>query len=224
MIPVTDNKDGTEQLNGVRVQPYNKLSDSVGGRNLVLGTSNQVVQANDWNMKVADIKYDKSLGGTLCASVMINNADHASALLRGSAQLNLQTLDKSGHILATVNGNWVSYNANGLSRCSISINDNVANVQAYIWTNNMNANAYYSCLKIEKGSIATDWTPAPEDKVNVSDMRKPASDVAGIDEVNAKQDKISFQVLALILHIFHSIVRSFLHFLSNQILTMLLTL
>ena len=29
-------------------------------------------------------------------------------------------------------------------------------------------------------------------KVNVSDMRKPASDVAGIDEVNVKQDKIGY--------------------------------
>ena len=47
-------------------------------------------------------------------------------------------------------------------------------------------------IKIEQGSIATDWTPAPEDKVNVSDMRKPASDVAGIEEVNAKQDKIGY--------------------------------
>ncbi len=47
-------------------------------------------------------------------------------------------------------------------------------------------------MKFEQGSIATDWTPAPEDKVNVSDMRKPASDVAGIEEVNAKQDKIGY--------------------------------
>ena len=38
-------------------------------------------------------------------------------------------------------------------------------------------------FKIEKGSVATDWCPNPEDKVNVSDMRKPASDVAGIEEV-----------------------------------------
>ena len=29
-------------------------------------------------------------------------------------------------------------------------------------------------------------------KVNISDMRKPASDVAGIEEVNAKQDKIAY--------------------------------
>ncbi|QBJ03595.1 capsid and scaffold protein [Lactobacillus phage 3-521] len=47
-------------------------------------------------------------------------------------------------------------------------------------------------LKLEKGSVATDWCPNPEDKVNVADMRKPASDVAGIEEVNAKQDKIGY--------------------------------
>jgi hypothetical protein len=49
-----------------------------------------------------------------------------------------------------------------------------------------------SNLKVEKGSVATDWCPNPDDKVNVADMRKPANDVAGIEEVNAKQDKIGY--------------------------------
>ncbi|OBU98041.1 hypothetical protein A7B51_01360 [Lentilactobacillus parabuchneri] len=39
---VTDNKDGTEQLNGVQVQPYNKLSDVMNLRNLVLQTDNVI--------------------------------------------------------------------------------------------------------------------------------------------------------------------------------------
>lgn len=39
---VTDNKDGTEQLNGVQVQPYNKLSDVTNLRNIVLQTDNVV--------------------------------------------------------------------------------------------------------------------------------------------------------------------------------------
>ncbi|WP_273712031.1 phage tail spike protein [Leuconostoc mesenteroides] len=138
---------------------------SVGGRNLALGTSNQVVQANAWNMQVANIKYDKSLGGTLCASVMINNADHASDLLRGSAYIVLQTLDKSGKVLKSVDGDSVNYNANGLSWCSITIDDNTASAQAVIFTNNMNQNTFYSCLKIERGNLPTDWTPAPEDVV-----------------------------------------------------------
>ena len=50
----------------------------------------------------------------------------------------------------------------------------------------------WSQEKLEKGSVATDWCPNPDDKVNVSDMRKPASDVAGIEEVNAKQDAIAY--------------------------------
>ena len=135
----------------------------IGGRNLVLGTSKQVVQANIWNMQVANINYDKSLGSSLCASVMINNADHASDLLKGSASIVLTAYDKSGNILSTSYGNRVDYNDNGLSQCSISIGDNTANVKAVILTNNMNANAYYSCLKIERGNVPTDWTPAPED-------------------------------------------------------------
>jgi hypothetical protein len=131
--------------------------------NLLTGTSNQVVQANNWNMQIADIKYDKGLGGALCASVMINNADHASELAKGSARIILEAHDKSGNILAAVDGTYIGYNANGLSWCSISINDNTADVKAYIWTDNMNANTYYSCLKIEKGTTASPWSPNPAD-------------------------------------------------------------
>ncbi|MCT1172671.1 hypothetical protein EFM01_13805, partial [Lactococcus lactis] len=128
--------------------------------NLLTKTSKQIVQANSWNMQVADIKYDKSLGETLCASVMINNADHASDLLRGSAVIVIQTLDKSGKALATVYGNGVSYNANDLSQCSISIDDNTASVKVFILTNNMNQNTFYSQLKLEPGSTATPHMPS----------------------------------------------------------------
>ena len=150
-------------VNGTPVDKVFSDGRQVYGRNLVLGTSNQVVQATDWNMQVANIKYDKSLGGNLCASVMINNADHASVLVRGSARIRLQTFDKSGNVLATVVGNEISYNANGLSWCSISINDNVTSTKVVIFTNNMLQNTFYSCLKIEKGSVATPYSPAPED-------------------------------------------------------------
>lgn len=149
-----------------------QVNNSAVGTNLALGTSNQVVQATDWKVKVADIKYDKSLGGTLCASVMINNADHASDLQRGNACITLKTLDKNGNTLATVWGNGVSYNASGLSQCSISIDDNTASVQAYIITVNMNKNAFYSCLKVEKGNVATDWCPNPTEILTQSDYAK----------------------------------------------------
>lgn len=171
----TDSSDPTkykwlsnaEFKNKVNTAAYAKSADGTDGfttvypnLNLLTGTSTKVVQANKWNMQVADIKYDKSLGGALCASVMINNADQASVLGRGSAKIVLQTLDKSGNVLATVDGNGISYNANGLSQCYVSIDDNTASVQAFIFTNNMNQNAFYSCLKIEKGTITTPWMPS----------------------------------------------------------------
>lgn len=128
--------------------------------NLLTGTSTKVIQATDWNMQVANIKYDKSLGGDLCASVMINNAEHASSLLRGSARIVMKTFDKSGKVLETVWGNEVSYNADGLSQCHVSIDDNTANVQAFVFTNSMVLNGFYSRLKIEPGSTATPYMPS----------------------------------------------------------------
>lgn len=150
---------------GNRVDDYNnKLAAvKVGGRNLVLGTSERVVQANNWNMEVANIKYDKVLGNQLYASVLINNADHAIDLRQGSSYVMLENIDRSGNILKSITGNAVSYNANGVSQCSISMDDNTVSVRVRIKTNNMSANTYYSRLKVERGNIPTDWTPAPED-------------------------------------------------------------
>jgi hypothetical protein len=136
---------------------------AVGGRNLVLGTSDNVVQAKTWNMEVANIKYDKSLGKYLYASVMINNADHANDLIRGTSYIVLENLDKNGNILTSTAGEKISYNANGLSQCSISMDDNTVSTRVVIRTDNMMANTYYSRLKVERGNIPTDWTPAPED-------------------------------------------------------------
>ncbi|CAM3172986.1 phage baseplate protein [Lactococcus laudensis] len=140
--------------------PVEQYDKSYPNLNLLTGTSTKVVQATDWYMQVADIKYDKSLGGALCASVMINNADRASDLLRGRAVIKIETLDKNGNVLATVYGKNVGYNANGLSWGSVSIDDNTANVKVFIVTANMNMNAFYSCLKIEPGSTATPWMPS----------------------------------------------------------------
>ncbi|WP_407634384.1 collagen-like protein [Lactiplantibacillus plantarum] len=157
------------------VELKTQVDNSAVGINLALGTSTQVVQSSnprDWNMQVADIKYDKSLGKALCASVIISNADHASILVRGSARIVLETFDKSGKTLTTVNGNDISYNANGLSQCSVSIDDNTASVKAYIMTNNMVKNTFYSCLKIERGTKATPWCPNPSEVLTQSDYAK----------------------------------------------------
>ena len=163
-----------------------KLDGNSGNPNLVLGTSNQVVQANNWNMQVADIKYDKSFGDNLCASVMINNAAHADVLAKGNAYIILTTFDSSGNTLASASGNAINYNANGLSQCFISINDSTADIKAYIRTNNMNKNAFYSCLKIEKGTVATPWSPAPSEQT----VSKSGSLVLPVVNINSNSSYV----------------------------------
>lgn len=143
--------------------------------NLLEGTSTKVVQATTWNMEVADIKYDKSLGEDLCASVMFNNADYASDLLRGSARIYLKTFDKSGKVLTEAWGNSVDYNTNGLSQCYVTIDDNTASVKVVIFTNNMAQNAFYSRLKIEKGSAYTPWLPSEIELQNKQTSYMPSA-------------------------------------------------
>ena len=62
----------------------------------------------------------------------------------------------------------------------------------YVW----DAGAWKNCGSVSpdlsKYVTITDLNNGLSTKVNVSDMRKPASDVAGIEEVNAKQDKIGY--------------------------------
>lgn len=170
---------GTSTNDGViNTIAYSNSADGTDGfttvypnLNLLSGTSTKVVQAADWNMQVADIKYDKSLGGVLCASVMINNADRTSILTRGAARIDIQTFDQSGKILASVDGNEISYEANGLSQCYVRIDDNIASVKVVIFTNNMHENTFYSRLKIEKGATATPWMPSSSE-VTINDYPK----------------------------------------------------
>ncbi|WP_252261832.1 hypothetical protein [Levilactobacillus brevis] len=55
-----------------------------------------------------------------------------------------------------------------------------------------NENLMY--FRVQAGSSWNSWTLLSDDSkvVHSTDMRKPASDVAGIEEVNAKQDKIGY--------------------------------
>jgi len=190
---VHDNHDGTEQLNGVQVQPFNKLSDSVGGRNLLPGTSGTlqtVTNASGWNANlptiipvVATIDSDT----TYTAREWISSASH-------DIKIQLAWTDARGNKLLYA-GNVISAGTSGYSTWKGTIT--AGSTFRYVTTvftasQSTPSSVSYKEMKLEQGSIATDWTPAPEDKVNVSDMRKPASDVAGIEEVNAKQDKIGY--------------------------------
>ncbi|MCC6099946.1 MAG: phage baseplate upper protein [Lactobacillus sp.] len=217
---VTDNKDGTEQLNGVQVQPFNKLSDSVGGRNLLINTAQlndstvcldkksnisdtylglNIYQTNNvwdgvriyWSYLAPKLKtetnyvmseYVRNTSPTTSVNIGIYGTDSGVVLNSKYGSISMTKLPP--------NSGWTRISALvNIASFPTTISGRLRFENATTLTDGY---VQFAGLKLEQGSIATDWTPAPEDKVNVSDMRKPASDVAGIEEVNAKQDEIGY--------------------------------
>lgn len=207
---VTDNKNGTEQLNGVQVQPFNKLSDTIGGRNLYLnskaiaegygtiGDTKVTVEPFDsaTNMWHIVAKQDGSgfhgiYSYNYVQDRLPDTSDWSCSFdVKGIGKIACIGMENSSRnpVSGTVGSEWSRISQTGHI-------DNVAGEKAiimYFYANGSPLDVYIKLPKFELGNMPMDWTPAPEDKVNVSDMRKPASDVAGIEEVNAKQDKIGY--------------------------------
>lgn len=161
---VTDNKNGTEQLNGAQVQPFNKLSDTVGGRNLLLGTSSVKTRNSTWsNIINADVT--NLVGETLTYSVILDITNST----RGSASVILTPQDSSGKSIGdSVSSNSINFGNVGKAIVTITIPAGSSNLSINERTNNTNQNPLVGSRKLEQGSIATDWTPAPEDKADDS--------------------------------------------------------
>ena len=215
---VTDNKDGTEQLNGVQVQPFNKLSDTIGGRNLARNLGDVLITPVDdsgWSKNIIGAvtpEFFKIINrGTtqpITISFEINTPDDPTKTnIFDRIVIDGYSFGYDGVIgndyFSVLGFKWFEIGNNvwkGTYTLQFDKGSDVGNsdqpgidiVQASKNTTPHNFTVLGNSLCLYWGTQAIDWTPAPEDKVNVSDMRKPASDVAGIEEVSAKQDKIGY--------------------------------
>ncbi|MFD1548200.1 hypothetical protein [Levilactobacillus fuyuanensis] len=176
---------GIEEVNALQTQ----VDNSAVGTNLLTGTSNDIESAtgSDWLVAtIGKLSYENSCQYT--ASVKIEKNDYPMFFQVWQADTNGNRQGQAPIGSATITG---------LGRASITFNapdknDGKTIVLQLAWSSGDVSGSYaWRQVKVEKGSVATDWCPNPEDKVNVADMRKPASDVAGIEEVNAKQDKLT---------------------------------
>lgn len=153
-------------VNGTPVDKVFSNGKQVYGRNLLAGMSkaNAVHQASSWFQWVSNIntKFIK-VGQPLCLSVFINNAPYAKVLGTGNSHCIIQAKSSLGKILLEGTGNAINFDADGISQTSIIVPDETTSIQIFILTSRMGQNTYYGYLKVEFGTIATPWTPAPED-------------------------------------------------------------
>ena len=220
---VADNKDGTEQLNGVQVQPFNKLSDTIGGRNLATNLGDVLTTPpvnGSWSKtaigKVTPEFFKIINRGTtqpITISFEINTPDDPTKTNHfdrvdidggawgSDAVIGTNYFSVLGFKWLQIgNDIWkgtyaLQYNQG--SGVADSNKPNIILVQAASNTTHRNFTVLGNSLCLYWGTQAPDWTPAPEDKqdkiaytpaddskvVHSTDMRKPASDVVGLEDI-----------------------------------------
>ncbi|MDM7526343.1 hypothetical protein [Lacticaseibacillus paracasei] len=151
-------------VNGTPVDKVFSNGRQVYGRNLLAGINKAVHQAPGWFQWVTNIpaKFIK-VGQPFCFSAFINNAPYAEAMGKGNAFCIIKAVDSSGNILLNKNGNAINFDADGVSQASLIVPDKTSTILLFVMSNVMDQNTYYGYPKLEFGSIATPWTPAPED-------------------------------------------------------------
>ncbi|MCE6010456.1 hypothetical protein [Levilactobacillus brevis] len=175
---------GIEEVSTLQTQ----VNNSAVGTNLLLGTSNvltTVTNVTGWRTGLPTYYPAEALKAnqTYTMSCYLEPAEHDAAIYMYTAKGNIRgtTIAAGSKGISTLTMTLTPEDAEAANGAFISFTSSQKDASA----------VSYKGFKLEKGSVATDWCPNPDDKVNVSDMRKPASDVAGIEEVNAKQDKLT---------------------------------
>ncbi|WP_435634038.1 hypothetical protein [Levilactobacillus brevis] len=216
---VHDNGNGTIQVNGAQVNPYNKLTDTIGGRNFAAGTGSDVIvtpsSGSTWSLTLIGTltpEFFKIINqGTvqpIILSFKVSTPEDPTVThlfdriqLDGCAWGSDAVIGNNyfsilGFKWSKVGNNvWEGTYSLQYDQGSNQVDNTKPNINLLQSGKNVtpsNFTVLENSLCLYWGTQSIDWTPAPEDKVNVADMRKPASDVAGIEEVNAKQDKIGY--------------------------------
>ena len=164
----------------------NSIPTSVGGRNYITDSKNlNSKNFYSWN------KWDKSVSEDTIILTKVNGSDtygfyfNLTDLVK--TQFQNETLTWSIEIKASRNMTLsnVGFETNGLrqvdittgwQRISHTFNNKFTNVFAFVFYNptanfNNGDKIYIRLPKLEKGNIATDWTPAPEDvETNVNEL------------------------------------------------------
>ncbi|KRM45237.1 hypothetical protein [Lentilactobacillus parafarraginis] len=185
---VTDNKDGTEQLNGVKVQPYNKLSDITNLRNIVLQTDNVLSYTAQGGVGETIQNFPLYSGFSSLPSgtqiyysydLVVKNADGGVHWLGWA--LNWNAFVNNQHI--TTDG---IHHFQGTA--TIPDKDIVSGQKIHATIDGSHATYQLTNLMIVVGSVPVTHLPAPEDKV--TDNKDGSIEVNGSSITPADDSKV----------------------------------
>lgn len=166
------------QINSSNVVDYVSQNIDVGARNLALGT--EFWDNRAWENRGATAPYDNNaimlttadpVNQTSGISVVSNltyilgidiRADEAFTPTDGILQINFIDTNKNQLYSQWVTGDYTT-KWNRISHVFVVPDDDNISHATISFPNTDNKTIYFRYLKVESGTIATDWTPAPED-------------------------------------------------------------
>lgn len=150
-------------VNGAPVDKVFSNGQQVYGRNLLKGTSNvltTIANVTGWRTGLPTYYPVESLKAnqTYTVSCYLEPAKHDAAIYMYAANHN-------------INGTVVTAGSKGISTLTVTLTPEDAQSAKGVWASftssqTDNSSVSFNELKLEKGSIATPWTPAPEDVGN----------------------------------------------------------
>lgn len=169
---------------------YATLDDiNVGGRNLIRDTSDEwtALSVGQFNYCLKGLatydSYGLSAGDTITFSVYVKTTSGKKirARIRYSTDDGVVTDDLSADYIV---------NDEGRIYITVTLSSKYTKLALYIdvnltaSTHTSTTTEYVKCLKLERGNIATDWTPAPEDDLEyIADLQT---------EINQTKESITF--------------------------------
>ncbi|QBJ03763.1 BppU-like baseplate protein [Lactobacillus phage ATCCB] len=180
---VTDNKNGTIEVNGSSITPaddskviHNSGNEEINGQKTFDTAPIDKATGNPYITK-SDVS-------PLIQGAVHDGADLNNELQPGTYFSPTKVTNGPGFYTAGVRDVMITWTVTKVSSSGVTAYTQMA----YNQIGNMAVRNFVS------GSGLGKWTIIADDSkvLHSTDMRKPASDVAGIEEVNAKQDKIGY--------------------------------
>ena len=136
----------------------------IGGVNLLKNTTADVKTVSDWNYNyykgpIADLGL--SVGDPILYSAFLDNTN--PAITRGSSQVIIAFYDADNQKLTSASGNSIEHGTCGTSSVFMRIPDSAVTLDLTEVTANQERNTAVGKRMLERGTVPTDWTPAPED-------------------------------------------------------------
>lgn len=136
----------------------------IGGVNLLKNTTADVKTVSSWNNNsykgpIADLGL--SVGNPIIYSAFLDNTN--AKITKGSSYVAIEFYDADAQKLTSTEGNIIDHGTSGTSSAFVRIPDRAVTLNLIELTDNQELNTAVGKRMLERGTLATDWAPAPED-------------------------------------------------------------